>query len=206
MLDLACGEGIYARKIRAAGAAEVVGVDISHAMIALAVEAETKEPLGCRYVVADIAGLGRLGEFDVVTGMYLLNYARSRGDLLAFCQAIHANLASGGRFVGFNDNVANPAERFSTYQRYGFTKTTVPPLVEGTPITYTLQNPDGSRFSFDNYHLAPAAYAEAFAAAGFASFDWRGPWLADEGRAAFPVGYWDDFMAWPPLIGVEAVR
>ena len=36
VLDLACGEGVYARQFKRAGAAEVIGVDISQAMIALA--------------------------------------------------------------------------------------------------------------------------------------------------------------------------
>ena len=35
MLDLACGEGIYARQFKRAGAASVMGVDVSREMIAL---------------------------------------------------------------------------------------------------------------------------------------------------------------------------
>ncbi len=48
VLDLACGEGIYARKFRRAGATSVTGVDVSREMIALA-EAEERavsEPPG----------------------------------------------------------------------------------------------------------------------------------------------------------------
>ena len=36
VLDMACGEGVYARQFKRAGAAEVTGVDISSAMVALA--------------------------------------------------------------------------------------------------------------------------------------------------------------------------
>ena len=36
MLDLACGEGIYARQFKRAGASVVTGVDVSQEMIALA--------------------------------------------------------------------------------------------------------------------------------------------------------------------------
>ena len=36
VLDMACGEGVYARQFKRAGAAEVTGVDISPAMVALA--------------------------------------------------------------------------------------------------------------------------------------------------------------------------
>ena len=38
MLDLACGEGIYARQFKRAGASKVLGVDLSAEMIRLAKE------------------------------------------------------------------------------------------------------------------------------------------------------------------------
>ena len=40
VLDLACGEGFYARRIRAAGAERVVGVDVSREMIELVERAQ----------------------------------------------------------------------------------------------------------------------------------------------------------------------
>jgi ubiquinone/menaquinone biosynthesis C-methylase UbiE len=53
VLDVACGEGHFTRLLRRAGAARVVGLDISDRMIALAREQEAREPLGIDYVVAD---------------------------------------------------------------------------------------------------------------------------------------------------------
>ena len=50
VLDLACGEGFYTRKVKQAGAAEVTGVDLSEEMINLADEEEGIRPLGCFYV------------------------------------------------------------------------------------------------------------------------------------------------------------
>lgn len=44
-LDLACGEGFYTRKLKRAGAGEVLGVDVSAEMIRLA-EAEERAPHG----------------------------------------------------------------------------------------------------------------------------------------------------------------
>ena len=46
VIDLACGEGYYTRLLRQAGAARVVGVDLSHEMIGLADAQEALEPLG----------------------------------------------------------------------------------------------------------------------------------------------------------------
>src|SRR2546426_8483615 len=74
VLDLACGFGFYTRLLKQRGAAQVVGVDISPEMIRLA-QQEQAEPLGITYQVGDAAALPQLGRFDLVTAVYLLNYA-----------------------------------------------------------------------------------------------------------------------------------
>ena len=51
VLDVACGEGFYARKLRHWGAGEVVGIDLSEAMIRLALDQEERHPLGITYRV-----------------------------------------------------------------------------------------------------------------------------------------------------------
>jgi 2-polyprenyl-3-methyl-5-hydroxy-6-metoxy-1,4-benzoquinol methylase len=54
VLDLACGDGFYTRKVKEQGAARVLGVDISPAMIGLAEEQERSQPLGIEYVCCDV--------------------------------------------------------------------------------------------------------------------------------------------------------
>lgn len=206
VLDLACGEGIYTREMLRRGASHAVGVDLSPEMIRLAEQAEAEAPLGCRYLVSDVAALPVLGQFDVVLGAYLLNYARSAGELRRFCEVIYANLRPGGRFVGFNDNVANPPHLYGSYRAYGFLKSAPEGRREGDPITYTLFNADGTEFQIVNYYLAADTYATAFREAGFQSFDWCGPWLATDGEHEFPPGFWDTFFVAPPLIGMQALK
>ena len=87
VLDLACGEGIYARQFMRAGAAALTGIDISKQMIALAETAEHTDPIGCRYVCEDAALFIPGTPVDVVTAFYLLNYARNRDELAAFCRS-----------------------------------------------------------------------------------------------------------------------
>ena len=86
-LDLACGEGHYARVIRRHGVARVIGVDISEGMIALAREEEAHEPLGVEYLKAGVEDLGVVGAFDVVSAVYLLHYAPTREHLAAMCES-----------------------------------------------------------------------------------------------------------------------
>ena len=45
VLDLACGQGVYAREFKRSRAAAVTGVDLSAQMIALAEAKERKEPV-----------------------------------------------------------------------------------------------------------------------------------------------------------------
>jgi 2-polyprenyl-3-methyl-5-hydroxy-6-metoxy-1,4-benzoquinol methylase len=59
VLDVACGEGHYTRKLRQAGAARVVGVDVSARMIELARAQEGAEPLGVEYRVEDARAIAR---------------------------------------------------------------------------------------------------------------------------------------------------
>lgn len=201
ILDLACGEGIYSRKLKGLGATRVVGVDISPEMIALA----RKNPQdGIEYKVGDALTLGQVGTFDLVLGSYLLNYARSEEELMGFCRTIAANLKPGGRFVGMNDNPANLVENYPRYRPYGFTKASPIPRVPGSPVTYTFFNADGSHFSFDNYYHAPETYQATFRKAGFKSFTWHKLIATEEGVKKLGQDHWKLFHDDPPLIGIEA--
>lgn len=201
ILDLACGEGFYTRKLKFAGADAVLGVDLSPEMIVLAEQSERQSPMGCRYRVQDVASLPVLGSFDLVTAMYLLNYARTREELEAFCKAAYRQLRPGGRFVGINDNPANDPEQYHLYRPYGFLKESRPDRRQGDPIRYTFFNPDGTEFRFNNYYLAPETYEAVFAEAGFVDFKWEGPYLAPSEQTNI---FWLDFMVFPPVIGFSA--
>ncbi len=203
VIDLACGEGFYTRKLKEAGAGHVLGVDISSEMIHLAEASEKVDPIGCRYLVHDVATLPHIGSFDLVVAMYLLNYAQTREQLFSFCKAAYDQLKPGGRFVGFNDNLYNDPSKYETYRKYGFIKQGSSNRKEGDPIRYTFYNADGTEFQFNNYYLHPNNYAEAFAAAGFVDFEWKGAYLSPAERAN---PFWDDFMADPPIAGFSALK
>ena len=207
-LDLACGEGFYTRKLKLAGAGEVLGVDVSAEMIRLAEAEERARPTGCRYLNRDAAALVLDDPVDLVVAMYLLNYARDPDELLRFVQAAHGALKPGGRFVGFNDNVLNVPGGTVSYARYGFEKeykgtpAGATPS-DGDPIVYRFMNDDGTRFEFNNYYLLPGTYRRVFEEAGFEGFRWVDPQLHPCER---DNKYWDEFMAAPPIIGFAAVR
>ena len=203
VLDLACGEGFYTRKIKQAGAAEVTGVDISAEMIRLAKEEERTRPLGCKYLNQDVAELEIAELIDVVVAMYLLNYAKTKEELLRFCQVSYNAMCSGGRFVGVNDNVRNPPKGTVSFAKYGFEKEGTNPPTEGDVILYKLVNEDGQQFELKNFYLAPETYQWAFQEAGFADFEWVDLYLSpvQQGNP-----FWDEFLSNPPLTGLIASK
>ena len=203
VLDLACGEGVYTRQFKRAGAAEVTGVDISQSMIDLAEAVEREEPLGCRYVREDAAAFTPPAPVDIVTAIYLLNYARTREELDRFCRACFRALRPAGRLVGFNDNVRNPPRPGISLVQYGLERTCAYPPREGDVIRYRITNHDGQAFGFENYYLAPATYEAAALDAGFDDFRWVDAMLEPTER---DDPYWGDFMTCAPLTAFSASK
>ena len=203
VLDLACGDGVYTRQFKRAGAVEVTGVDLSQAMIALAEVDERKDPLGCRYIREDAAAFAPAAPVEIVTAVYLLNYARTREALDRFCRACFRALRPGGRLIGFNDNVRHPPRPGVSLVKYGLERTCAYPLREGDVIQYRITNHDGQVFAFENYYLAPSTYEAAARRAGFDDSHWVDAMLEPTER---DDPYWDDFLTHAPLTAFSASK
>jgi toxoflavin synthase len=175
-------------------------------MIKLAEESETTDPLGCQYLVGNAATVSLGERFDVVVGVYLLNYASSKTMLLDICRTIYDHLKPGGAFVGFNASMTLDPSKYANYQKYGLMLLTPNNRVEGDPITFLITNQDGTRFRIDNFFLQPDTYAAAFAETGFCAFAWENLWVSDTGRQRFPDGYWDAMLNEPPIVGMRAQK
>ena len=204
VLDLPCGDGTYARALARRGAAQVLGIDLSVAMIERARAMEREQPLGLGYRVGNAVELGKVGAFDLVVACYLFNYARNAAELLAFARTAMANLKPGGRLIGMNDNPRTALTRFGSYAAYGFSRTIELPQREGSRIRYSFPKADGTVFGFDNFWLAPETYRAAFAKAGFADFafvDCQASLSADQD----PV-FWKAFVTDCPITGLVASR
>jgi len=206
IIDLACGEGIYTRKLKKLGASDILGVDLSAAMIALAEESEAQESIGCKYAVHDVLTFQSNTLYDLAVGMYLLNYASSRIELLQFCKVAYSLLKPGGRFIGFNDNPMNDPNNYGNYKKYGFVKETPSDREEGDPIKYTIINPNGIQFQFNNFYLHPSTYIACMLEAGFSHFTWEGPFLQPDRPSNSTQDFWEDFMSDPPMIGFSALK
>jgi len=205
VIDLACGEGYYTRALREQGAARIIGVDLSRAMIGLAEAEETRRPLGIEYLVGDVRTLEEVGQFDLVFAAYLLNYAHTAEELTQMCRTVARALRPGGRFVTANSNPAEPTAAPPAGRAYGFSRRAEGELVEGVPIVWEFFLPEGS-IEVTNYYLSVATMEEAFRAAGLREVRWHAPEVSPEGLREFDRGYWADFLARPPVAFIECVR
>lgn len=97
VLDVACGHGRITRELARRGA-EVVGIDISGSLISKAREIEQNEPLGIRYIHADVTTPKALGdgEFDAAACNFGLS---DIDDLDAAITAISGALRPRGYFA-----------------------------------------------------------------------------------------------------------
>ncbi len=206
VLDLACGEGDYTRRLAAAGAARVVGVDSSPAMIRLAGSAggDGGDARFGRidYRIGDAADLDLGERFDLVTAAYLLDYAAEAAGQLALCRTVARHLAPGGRFVGItiNPQIDDPG---LDYRAYGFERLLPDGVRNGASITFRNYQ-DATSFDVTVYYLDTATYERSFVGAGLDPPRWVRPSVSDEGAAAFAPTHWDAFVRDPPVVLFES--
>ena len=193
-LDLACGEGYYTRMLRTAGARRVVGVDISQKMIDLAKAEEQKSHQGIAYLKSDVTDLPNLGEFDLVSAVFLLHYAKSKDELAAMCRAIAEHTAASGKFVTINTNPDFPIRRD---HKYSFSRVADEPLHEGSVLTLSHYDGDTPRYSFDFYHWSKETYETALHQAGFSSVAWQVPQVSADALSEFGDEFWQDYREHP---------
>ncbi|MEV5983372.1 class I SAM-dependent methyltransferase [Streptomyces sp. NPDC052114] len=198
VLDLACGTGFYSREFGRRGATEVLGVDISGEMVAVARELERKQPLGVRYEVGDVAELPPVEQpFDIALGVHLLNYAEDAAAMERMCRAVHRSLRPGAAFFVVNQS---PDFRFDgpSPEKYGFRSELTGEEGGNGPLARTTALLDPP-VSFVATRPRREVYEKCLAAAGFSEVTWVPMEVSEAGVRAFGADHWADFRANPPL-------
>ncbi|MER7112778.1 class I SAM-dependent methyltransferase [Streptomyces sp. NPDC000229] len=198
VLDLASGTGFYSREFKRRGATEVLGIDISSEMVAVAQGLEERDPLGVRYEVGDVAELRPLEQrFDIVLGVQLLNYAEDIATTERMCRNAHRSLKPGGEFFLLNQS---PDFRFDgpTPERYGFRSELTGAEVETGPQVRTTALLDPP-VSFVANLPRREVYEKCLRAAGFTEVTWVPLTVSEAGMREFGEDFWADFHANPPL-------
>ena len=187
VLDLACGCGFYTKLLKPRGAAQAIGVDISPEMVRLARAKEHEAPTGAEYRVGNATDLPPLGAFDLVTAVYLLNYAPSKAQLLSMCRSAYDNLRPGGRFVAYTVNPAYTLSKPNGSQ-YGCYFVCLTPeadryICDGLFVT---EPPP----PFQCYQWSQAAHERAIQEAGFRACTWYPSEVSPEDITQYGEAYW----------------
>lgn len=202
VLDLACGAGFYARLASEAGARRVVGIDASAEMIQYA-QASTPKELGIEYQVLDAATMPKLGQFDVVTAGFMLNYARNREEMASMCQTVARHLKPGGRFVGTVPNSKHNPATFD--RRYGVFLNWTGPMKDGDEYSFTLYISDPPVHLRCHYWQVET-YMTELERAGLSDpklVDWR---VSQEGMTKYGPEFWNGWTSNPVSVFITAQR
>ena len=196
ILDLACGTGYYAKELRRRGAARVVGVDVSEAMIRATRAQERKEPLGVEYVLSDAGALERLGEFDIVTGIHLLHYGHSLEHLNGMCQSISRNLRPGGRFIGYQLNY-DVARHPHYYDKYCFNVRISEQTRDGQPFAFSVTLGDYTSPDITAYYWSKETLESVLRGARLTDVRWMVPMPSADGTEKHGAEFWADVIGAP---------
>jgi toxoflavin synthase len=206
ILDVGCGDGVFARFVKRAGARRVIGVDISGGLIRIAREAEACEPIGVEYRIHSALELPALGPFDAALAIFLLNYAETRDDLRRMCQRLRASLAPGALLVGAT-NLFEAPDFFvngSNLTKYGITFRVPERLREGDRVTMELHLETAISAQFT--HWSRATYEHALREAGFRDLTIAPLTPSADAIDELGQAYWQDFTDHPAQYILRAVR
>ncbi|GGM98985.1 hypothetical protein GCM10011609_41510 [Lentzea pudingi] len=201
VLDVACGTGFYARLFHDLGATRVAGVDSAGEMIGYARHVERREQRGITYEQHDATALPVLGEFDVVTAVWLLGYADDEAALDTMIGNLKANLAPGGRLVVLVPNPDADWDLLAQYGRYGYEITRTGPMNVKQPVTVqVLGDPP---FEFDSFYWERGVFDAALSRAGLADVTRQPAVTPDDDRGE---EFWGPLRQSPSFGVFTAVR
>lgn len=202
VLDVGCGTGFYSRAAHRAGAARVLGLDLSPEMIRFAQGAEQAAPLGIEYRVGDANQLDTIDSFDVALGVHLLHYASSLDSLAAMCAGLARNLKPGGRFVGVVMN-PQPPPADDTYRSYGLHMRQPDASTDGAAVHFRVEMGGALTPEFTAYRFRRPTLEAALTAAGFSDIAWPGVRVSAQGLQQHGAEYWAPYLAHPHAVVLQ---
>lgn len=196
VLDLACGTGFYSKKLLDWGAGYVLGVDSSTGMVEAARETfrnDNSYTGEVSFRVGNALDMGRIQDeepFDIIIGVWLLNYSSSLEQMTSMYRTVSENLKDGGMFIALTPP---PAEDVDEHAK-DWTKATnqySDALLVRVDYYEKLQSGqgwkteissliEGAQFSFRNFHLRKSIYEEAARSGGLKGrLDWKEPTIPE---------------------------
>ena len=182
ILDIGCGMGQHAMQYSKAGAASVLGIDISEKMLAFAKEKNSADNITYRRLAFE--DLDKIDErFDLITSSLAFDYSEDFGKLM---KEIYALLDDGGYLVFSTSHPISTAYD-GVYDRYTRTE-------DGVRLYANLHNYgiEGERHfkwvveDYEVYHRMISTLINCIAGAGFVIEECRESKVPDDILAKYP--------------------
>ena len=203
VIDLGCGEGFFTRILAKMKPQKIVGVDISQELIKLAKSRETIDRLGIKYITKDVLKFGNYSkQFDVVTSVYLFNYAKTKEELFKMCSIANQLLKKDGVFSIITLNPAIRPNKHVEYERRISNMSGASIFKNGDRVKFETHEKRKKPFEFICYYWSKGVYEECLHKAGLKTIKWVRPIISEEAREKFGEKFWRKFMDNPSPIGI----
>lgn len=197
VLDLACGEGFFTRILENLNPAELMGIDIAKELIKKA-----KINSDINYLVGDVLTLKLNKRFDLITAVFLLNYAKTKDELATMCKSIYTHLNEDGMFTAITtDPSLKPMKDFE-YERKFSSVEGKGLFEEGDEIRMEIMQGGEKLLEVINYYWTKETYEECLKNAGFKTVQWEKAIISEEGIKKYGNKYWDKFRKNHSVIGI----
>ena len=182
ILDIGCGMGQHAKRFSEAGAASVLGIDLSEKMLEYAREHNSAENISYRRMaMEEIETLD--GPFDLVTSSLVFDYAE---DFAGLMRKIHGLMTEDAEFV-FSMSHPIVTAWDGAYDRY--TRTETGERLYANLRNYCLEGPrkvDWIVHGYECYHRTVSSLINALIGAGFTIEECQEARISDEMRRKYP--------------------
>jgi toxoflavin synthase len=184
ILDIGCGDGLFARLLAERGAS-VVGYDRASRRIAEARTGEDARGLDATFVVATPHTFLHDGTFEAATSILVLQHATSPEELAVFFRSASRHLEPGGRFISV---VLNPV--FSAFgQDFAIRRWT---KLEGNRVQteFLDRTSGGVETTVDGYQYTSEEYEQAAICGGMKPAAWRKLFATPDAVRQMGASFW----------------
>lgn len=199
VLDLGCGSGYYSSLFLNGRASKVVGVDSSKQMIDIARE-KAKDVSNLIYYIDDATGLkNELGQFDVVTAIFLFNQAASIDALGKMFRTVYRSMKPDGIFIGLTNNLfpGQMNTQKGYYKKYDFDVVYRTPIANGSLVDFWIEDEHGKQVDLVSYHYSYETYLQAIKKAGFSQIEILPMVISPQSAETMGERFWLDYRAKP---------
>jgi len=185
ILDIGCGDGLFARKLAKEYGAHVVGYDKASDLISIAKNNEDKDSLGNKYFVADPISFQSDDKFDSAVSVMVLPYSPDEKYLVNFFSSAFKVLKQNGNlisvifsptFKSFGEIVANRIFKKLTDNK--------------VEVNFLEPKEKTLKFTAQLSQFTTSDYETSATEAGFENLSWENLFSNETGYIALGKDFW----------------